>query len=403
MNVLFIHQSFPGQFIHLSRHLASDPGNRVVALGMYDNPVPAGVEFHRYQLLRRQSDNIHPLLADQEAKVLRGEACTAAMMKLKSEGFLPDVVIAHPGWGESLFVKDVFPRARLIVYCEFYYANEGRDVDFDPEMPKLSFQQRCQLRMRNAVNLLSIEAADLAIAPTQWQKSVWPDFVQNKIHVIHDGIDTAKLSYDPNATIQLAANAYHGDLTLTKDIPVFSYMARNLEPVRGFHIFMRTLPEILNRCPDAHALIIGGDGISYGSPPEEGGSWKEKMLRELDGQLDMSRVHFVGQVPYSIWLKTLSITRVHCYWTTPFVLSWSLLEAALAGVPVVASDTAPLMEFNNKLNFAQFDFFDRQGFTDEIVDRLKASNRINVSKDTLSLMDVETNISQIIEVLNLSK
>lgn len=402
MKVLFIHQSFPGQFIHLSGHLAADGKNKVVALGMADNLVPSGVEYRRYHLLRKQSELMHPLLADQEIKVLRAEACTAAMMKLKAEGFVPDVVIAHPGWGESLFVKEVFPRTRLIVYCEFYYATEGLDIDFDPEMPAPSFQQRCQLRMRNAINLLSIEAADMGIAPTQWQKSVWPEFVQHKIQVIHDGIDTAQLKFDPTASIRLGANEYHPELELSKDVPVFSYMARNLEPVRGFHIFMRTLPEVLRQCPDAHALIIGGDGISYGSPPEEGGSWKEKMLRELDGQLDMSRVHFVGQVPYSIWLKTLSITRVHCYWTTPFVLSWSLLEAALAGVPVVASDTPPVREFSDELNIKLVDFFDNRGFAEEAINRINVGGRNELRKEDQYFFDIQTNIVLFFKTLELS-
>lgn len=385
MNVLFIHQSFPGQFIHLSRHLASDPGNRVVALGMYDNPVPAGVEFHRYQLLRRQSDNIHPLLADQEAKVLRGEACTAAMMQLKNEGFQPDVVYAHPGWGEALFVKDVFPHAKLIVYCEFYYAAEGRDVGFDPEMPALSFQQRCALRMRNSINLLSIEAADLGIAPTQWQKSVWPDFVQHKIQVIHDGIDTEALQFDENAELRLAANCYRPELVLNRSTPIVSFMARNLEPVRGFHIFMRALPQVLQLCPGAHVILIGGDGISYGAAPIDGISWKDLMLQELDGQLDMRRVHFVGQVPYDIWIKTLSLSRLHFYWTTPFVLSWSFLEAALFGQRILASATPPVSEFAPLFDIQTVDFFDVASASAQIVKRLSDTSSNPVKMDVPEL------------------
>ena len=241
MNVLFIHQNFPGQFIHLSAALARDPANRVVALTIRQHPVSTGIEVRPYTMLRSPVPETHPFLRDMETKVLHGEACASAAFKLKQEGFIPDVIVAHPGWGEALFIKDVFPDARLVVYCEYYYAAEGQDVGFDPEVPPIDFSQRCRLRLRNTANLHSLDIADAAISPTQWQKSTYPAWAQDRISVIHDGIDVERLRHNPAAKIRLAANEHRPELTLQYGDSVLTYVARNLEPVRDFHVLMRTV------------------------------------------------------------------------------------------------------------------------------------------------------------------
>jgi glycosyltransferase involved in cell wall biosynthesis len=370
MNVLFIHQNFPGQFIHLAAELAKSKHNRVVALSICKMPVPHGVELRCYTMLRQAAADTHPLLKDQDAKVMRAEACAAAALQLKREGFVPDVVVAHPGWGESLFVKDVFPQAKLLVYCEFYYAAEGRDVGFDPEQPAINFQQRCQLRMRNAHSLLSLEAADAAISPTHWQKSLFPSAFQDKIHVIHDGIDFSGLKPNPKAQLRLAQNAHRPELLLRPGMEVLSYVARNLEAVRGFHVMMRLLPTLLKARPEAHVVIVGGNGLSYGAPAPGGGNWQDYMMAEVGAGLDLRRVHFVGKIPYSAYLDLLNVSKVHSYWTTPFVLSWSLLEAAVHGVPVVASNTPPVQEFAARLGIRLVDFFDQAGFVEALAEQL---------------------------------
>lgn len=366
MNVLFIHQSFPGQFIHLAAALAQEKGNRVVALGIEKRGAPPGVEMRHYSLLRPSAPGTHPLLRDQEAHVLRAEACASAALKLKQEGFEPDVVISHPGWGETLFIKDVFPRAKLIMYAEYYYAAEGQDVGFDPEFPSLSFAQRCNIRLKNSIHLHSLEVADAIISPTQWQKSTYPQWAQDRITVIHDGIDYARVAHNPRATIRLAANQHRPELTLKYGDEVLTYVARNLETMRGFHVFMRTLPEVLRRRPNAQVLIIGGDNISYGAPAPGGKSWRQYMLDEVGDRLDMRRVHFLGWVPYDTYVDVLHVSRVHTYWTVPFVLSWSFVEAAASGTRLIASDTQPVREFAKQLGVDTVPFFDVDQFADQI-------------------------------------
>ena len=367
MNVLFIHQNFPGQFIHLAAKLAREKHNKVVALSIHKNPVPDGVIHRPYSLLHPANPKQHALLQDHEAKVLRAEACAAAAMQLKQEGFLPDVIVAHCGWGESLFMKDIFPSARLIVYGEFYYSATGQDVGFDPELPALTVQQQCQLRLRNANNLLSLDAADAAISPTQWQKSTYPAYLQHKIEVIHDGIEAQRLQPNPNAHLRLAANGHHPEYVFRPGDEVMSYVARNLEATRGFHVMMRVLPEILQARPKAHVMIVGGNDLSYGGKAPGNLGWKEYMLREVGQRLDLGRVHFVGKIPYPLYLNLLNVSKVHAYWSTPFVLSWSLLEAAVHGMPVVASATPPVQEFATQLGLDTVDFFDQAGFAKALI------------------------------------
>lgn len=370
MKILFIHQNFPGQFLHLSAELARDRANEVVALSMYEQAAPPGVRLRPYRLLRPAAPETHPLLLDQESHVRRAEACAAAALQLQREGYTPDLIVAHPGWGEALFIKDVFPRARLLIYCEYYYALEGQDVGFDPEQAPLSFAERCRLRLRNTSNLLSMELADAAVAPTQWQKSTYPAWAQDKITVIHDGIDVARLAFQPAARLTLAL----ADGSRRRFAPgdeVLSYVARNLEPMRGFQVFMRSLPEVLRRRPQAHAIVVGGNERGYGHAAPGGRSWKEHMLAEVGGRLDLARVHFVGKVAYAQYLELLSISRVHTYWTAPFVLSWSFLEAALSGMPVVASATAPVLDFSRQLGVTTLPFFDHAQFSEHLIEQLQ--------------------------------
>jgi len=386
MKVLFIHQNFPGQFVHLSAALAQEKGNRVVALTMRNNPAPKGVEVRPYTLLRQPVPETHPLLKDEEAKVLRAEACASAAFRLKHDGFEPDVIVAHPGWGEALFIKDVFPKAKLVVYCEYYYAAEGQDVGFDPEFPPINFAQRCQIRLKNTINLHSLEMADAAISPTQWQKSTYPKWAQDKISVIHDGIDFERVRHNLKAVVNIPANQYHSDLKLKYGDEVLTYVARNLEPVRGFHIFMRSLSEVLRRRPNAHVLIVGGDDVSYGQRAPGGISWKQHMLNEVGDQLDMSRVHFTGWVPYQTYLDVLHVSRVHAYWTTPFVLSWSFLEAAAAGCRLVASGTNPVTELKGIISYSGVDFFDIELWTDSFVDLLGSATPVQRRAANIALV-----------------
>ena len=354
MNILFIHQNFPGQFRHLAPALAA-AGHRVDALAMHRRSPPRGVTQHVYGLTRKPGKDVHPLLREAEAKVLRAEACAAAMLHLAQSGYRPDLVICNPGWGEALFVKDVFPGARLVSLLEFFHGTPDGDFGFDPEFGSPSIEARMKHRLKNLALVESLLAMDRGVAPTRWQASRLPAEYRARVDVIFDGIDTDHVRPDPAARFAHPAVP----VPLAAGDPVVTFVNRNLEPYRGYHVFMRALPEIQRRLPDARVLLVGADGVSYGAAAPKGTTWKQRFLDEVAGQLDLSRVHFLGQLPYGEYLKLLQVSAAHVYLTYPFVLSWSCLEAMSAGCHVVASCTAPVLDFiEDGANGTLVDFFD---------------------------------------------
>lgn len=366
MNILFIHQNFPGQFKFLAPELVRR-GHAVTAMTMQKTQAGEwqGVRLVPYSATRGTTPGVHPWVSDFETKVIRGEACFRAALRMKEQGYSPDVIIAHHGWGESLFLKEVWPEAKLGIYCEFYYHPEGADTGFDPEFPSKDVGDACRLRLKNLNNLLHFESADAGISPTRWQASTFPEPFQSRITVVHDGIDTVATAPNPGVSLTL-----NGSLTLTRKDEVVTFVNRNLEPYRGYHIFMRALPEILKRRPNARVLIVGGDDVSYGARPENGRKWKEIFVEEMRPRIadaDWARVHFLGNIPYGHFIPLLQLSTVHVYLTYPFVLSWSLLEAMSVGCSIVASDTQPLREAVRHGDTGRLvDFFDAPGLAGEV-------------------------------------
>ena len=362
MNVLFVHQNCPGQFKHLAPALAAE-GHEVLFIGQKDKFTPPGVKRLEYEAHRKVTPKIHPYLAATEAAVLNGQAVARLGFKLKAKGFRPDVMIGNPGWGETLFLKDVWPDSPLISLSEFYYRGQGSDVNFDPEFAS-GPDSLLRSRTRSGPHLLALDAADYAYSPTEWQKAQFPAAYRHKIRVIHDGIDIDRIRPDPKAQFTLPSGR-----VLTRKDEVLTYVSRNLEPYRGFHSFMRTLPGVLKERPKAEVVIVGGDEVSYGSRPKEGQNWREVMLNEV-GPLP-ERVTFMGRVPYTDFLSLLQVSSAHVYLTYPFVLSWSMLEAMAAGAFVIGSSTPPVEEvIRDGENGWLVDFFDIEAMSGRLSEAL---------------------------------
>jgi len=365
MNVLFLHNNFPVQYRHIARALARSPQVQVAAIGSSTSRAMDGVNLIRYSLSNADASAAHPFARRFDVECYRAEQVLYALSSLGATGFVPDLIMAHPGWGETLPLRTIFPNARILLYCEFFYGMQGRDVGFDPEFPETGADGHVALHLKNASTLLALADCDAGVSPTAWQRSTFPEHYQQKIAVLHEGIDVDIAKPDPDAVLRLPSGR---EFRCSDEVVTFA--ARNLEPLRGYHIFMRALPRIMEMRPRAQVIVIGGDEVSYGAAPPSGTTWKSTFFDEIAGRIDQSRIHFVGRLPYPDYLNALQISSAHVYLTYPFVLSWSLLEALSAGCVVVGSDTVPVREVVNSKNGLLVPFFDVQGLADQVIEPL---------------------------------
>lgn len=356
MNYLFIHQNFPAQYKHVVQHLASQRGNQVYFITQPNENAMSGVHKVTYPKDQRGPVHCHAFTAELDRAIFTGASVADVCRGLRDQGFRPDLIVGHCGWGETLFVKDVFPDVPLLANFEFYYHSQGVDVNFDPEFTSI-FDDPSRLRMRNGVNLMAFQSADWGHSATQWQRNLQPPEMRSRISVLHEGVDTDLARPNPKARFTLPGSGQ----VLTRDDEVVTYVARNLEPYRGFHIFMRALPQLLRRRKRAQVVIVGGDGVSYGAPPPPRSSFREMMLQELGAKLDLKRVHFMGILDYGAYLNLLQVSSVHVYLTYPFVLSWSFIEAMACGCLIIGSATPPVLEvLRDNGNGLAVDFFDHK-------------------------------------------
>ena len=381
--------------MYLARYLRTLPGVTVMGIGEKVNIQKRGtingLVTLGYKTPRGAGEKTHPYLQFPEASVRRGQAVARGLMHMKQQGLVPDVILAHPGWGEALFVRDVFPDTPLVLFCEFFFRPREADMSFDPEYP-CSFEQQASVKIRNSVQTTSFMDANALISPTHWQASRYPKFFQSFMNIIHEGVDTALVTPEGRASISLvqgedgnctvleadtagrgaAASVPDGPvLTLSRGQKVLTYVARNLEPYRGFHRFLRALPAIQSKHPDLHTIIVGGNEVSYSPHLPAGRTYKQQVLEPLRDSLDLSRVHFTGRVSYTNLLSIYRMSSAHVYLTYPFVLSWSLLEVMAAGGLVIGSRTSPVEEVvTHGANGLLVDFFDRDALVDTVHEAL---------------------------------
>ena len=375
MRILFVHNNFPAQFKHVVRALSRQPGVTIAAVGSQSARRMQGVQLHKYHLGEGNVSGTHPFARRFDLECRRAEQVLYSLSSLAGSGFAPDVIVAHPGWGETLPLRTFFPAARLLVYCEFFYRVEGQDMGFDPEFPRGGLDANVSLHLKNAATLLALSDCDRGFAPTEWQRSTFPAELRDRIEVVHEGVDGATLKPDPEAEFALPSGK-----VLTRADPVVTFVARRLEPLRGYHVFMRALPRILKANRRAQVIIIGDDGPGYGLKPPNGKTWQTYFLDEVADRIDQTRVHFVGRLPHQRYLRALQVSSAHVYLTYPFVLSWSLLEAMSAGCVVIGSDTAPVREVIDGENGMLVPFFDTEALADRVLETLAKPKRFEAMR-----------------------
>lgn len=368
MKLLFVHQNMPGQYREMIQWLAAQGGHEMVFLTQRkDAPQIPGVTTRQYRPHHVPDKDAYGLSKVWEEAAGAGFGAAMAARELEqTEGFRPDIVIGHTGWGELTFFKEIWKDVPILGFFEYFYLTKGGPVGFDPEDP-VSEHTPFLLHARNMVPFANIQTVDLGTAPTLWQRDTFPQSFHDKIYVCHDGIRTDRLM--PGKKAKLGLGRLGRDLT--RDDEIFTYIARNMEHTRGFHIFMRALPEILRARPRARVLVLGGNDVSYGRKSDHPGGLRGEMEEEVGDRIDWDRVHFLGHVPYSRFCDVIRLSRCHIYLTMPFVLSWSLLEAMSMQATVVASDVAPVREaVTHGETGLLVDFFDHQALAAQVVDVL---------------------------------
>ena len=365
MKIMFVHQNMPGQYRELVQWLAATGEHRLYFLTQRKNaPDLPGVETRKYLPHRKPDKDAYGLSRVWEEATGAGYGAAIAARQIEvREGFKPDIVIGHVGWGELTFFKQVWPDVPIIGFFEYYYNLTGGSVGFDPEEP-VSDHAPFLMQARNAVPLANIETVDLGHCPTIWQRDRFPRSFHDRVYVCHDGIRTDKLRPDPQVSLGLGRL----NRELNREDEVVTYVARNLERTRGFHTLMRSLPQILRERPNARVLIVGGNDVSYGGKSKNPGGLRAEMETEVGKNVDWDRVHFLGNVPYSQYQKLIQLSRCHIYLTMPFVLSWSLLESMSMGATIVASDVAPVREaITHGETGLLVDFFDPHALASQVV------------------------------------
>lgn len=336
MHILFCHTNFPGQFGPFGAWLARQGWQVTFATARADAEPPAGTSLFRFaQGAPATATHRHARPLDQALHT--AESFAVAARQAREAGILPEIVVAHSGWGAGTYARAVWPDAAFVPYVEWWYRYPRVDVLPDERPPSDPTAVAARALARNAPMLLDLAEADAAICPTNFQAAQFPRHLRARLTVQHDGVDTALLAPDANARARLS-----GRLGLPLTAEILTYATRGMEPYRGFPEFLRAVAMLQRDRPALHTVIAGADRVAYGEALPAGESWKTRMLAELS--LDHSRLHFTGLLPGEAYRTLLQGSDVHVYLTIPFVLSWSMIEAMSVACHLVVSDVAPVRE-----------------------------------------------------------
>jgi len=359
INILFVHVNFPGQFKELLNALKRHENVRLGFITTHKTAQMDGVEIRRYQPPNTKPQNMIHYLSTLNRDLEGAREATKQAIEFARSGFKPDVIVGHAGWCGLVFMKDVFPTAKLIGYAEWYYQWQHSWEHFSEQ--KVSMDQKAKIRMLNASSIIGLESVDVSVTPTHWQRSVFPESYQRNMQVIHEGIDTDMCRPKERTALEVPG------CRLPVDAKIVSYIARSMEPARGFFSYMAAVEKLSKLDPDLQFVVVGRPNSAYSAGTGNGPSYKDQAMEKYD--CDWSRVHFCGKLPYQDYLQVLRNTSVHVHLSMPLFLSWSLLEAMSCGCTIVGSENAPVDEvIEHDVNGRLVSFFETEKLVEQITD-----------------------------------
>jgi glycosyltransferase involved in cell wall biosynthesis len=352
MHILFVHQNFPAQFGHVADYLVRQKGFRCTFASQKSPGQVGGVERIQYHIQGGATERTHYCSRTFENAVWHSHALYEALRARPD--IRPDLIVAHSGFLSTVFLRELYD-CPIVNYFEYFYRTRDSDMDFRPDFPSPPLN-RLRARARNAGLLLDLENCDCGYSPTRWQRDRLPRLFHDKIRVIFDGIDTQLWQPRPGLPRRV------GDRAIPPDMKIVTFVARGMESMRGFDIFMKAANLLARQRPDVVFVVVGEDRICYGGDKDVTGtpSFKEWVLAQ--DRYDLSRFVFTGLLPTQTLAELFSLSDLHIYLTVPFVLSWSLMDALACGTTVLASDTPPVREMiEHGKNGLLADFFDVEG------------------------------------------
>ena len=357
MHILFVHQNFPAQFGPFAFRLAETPGYRCTFVSQKLDEVYRGVRCLKYGTRGGATNATNFLSRTFENGVWHAAGVHESLVAAPE--IRPDLIVGHSGFGSTIFLRDLYPGVPIVNLFEYFYRVAGADMDFRPDFPAQPLD-RHRARTRNAMILLDLDNCDLGYCPTAWQLSRFPTEYRAKLRPLFDGVDTNLWKPDPTAPRIV------GNRILPPGMKLVTYVSRGMESMRGFDLFVKVAKRICDRRADVMFAVVGSDRVCYGGDERftGGKTFKDWVLAQ--DAYDLSRIVFTGSLPEAELARLLAASDLHLYFTVPFVLSWSMVNAMSCGAVVLASDTAPVRELivHGKTGLLA-PFFDVEGFAEQ--------------------------------------
>lgn len=342
MIFVFVHANYPGQFKNVAGVLAADKSNTVIFITNKkdaNKEIIPGINIINYELHRNANESTHYYVRSIEDGVIQAQGVVRVLASLLEKGIYPDYVFTHAGNGLGLFIKDILPNTKHIGYFEWYFLKSTSENLFS----EFDIDKQLMVRVRNMIILQELCSCDCALAPTEWQKNQFPIELREKINVIFDGIDTSFFYPNPRyerKEISIENRDTHERFEIVAEDIVLSYATRGMEPLRGFPEFMESSKNLLEAIPNLKVIIAGADRVAYSYEAEtHQGSWKDKFVEDFSLQkyIERKRMIFTGLLTYQDYRQLLWRTDLHCYFTHPYVTSWSLFEAIACGASLAVN------------------------------------------------------------------